>query len=75
LASGVSKLFMKLYEAIAYARGCKRLTLRDLEKKTGLSNALLSQIETGKVMEPGFRTIVKISRALDLSLNRLADTE
>ena len=66
---------MKLYEAIAYARECRGLTLRELEKRTGLSNALLSQIETGRVKDPGFRTVVKISDALRISLKRLAATE
>ena len=69
------QIFMKLHEAIAYARECKGITLRDLEKKTGISNALLSQIETGHVKNPSFRTIVKIGEALKISLKRLARTE
>jgi transcriptional regulator with XRE-family HTH domain len=64
---------MKLHEAIAYARECKGLTLRQLEKQTGLSNAHLSQIETGHIREPSFRNVVKICKALGLSLKRLAD--
>lgn len=63
---------MTLHEAIAYARECKGWTLRELEKKTGISNALLSQIETGHVKEPSFRNVVKISSALGVSLDRLA---
>jgi transcriptional regulator with XRE-family HTH domain len=66
---------MKLHEAIAYARECSGLTLRELEKKTGISNALLSQIETGVVREPSFRNIIKISDALKISLKRLARAE
>lgn len=66
---------MKLHEAIAYARECKGLTLRALEKETGISNALLSQIESGKIREPSFRNVVKISKALGVSLKRLAETE
>jgi len=66
---------MKLHEAIAYARECKGLTLRQLEKRTGISNALLSQIENGHVRQPSFRNIVKISRVLGISLKRLAETE
>lgn len=68
-------LSMKLHEAIAYARECKGLTLRALERRTGISNALLSQIETGHIQEPSFRNIVKISKALGISLKRLAETE
>lgn len=66
---------MKMHALIALSRELKGLTLRQLEKETGLSNAVLSQIETGKVKEPGFRSIVKLARALGLSLERLADCE
>jgi transcriptional regulator with XRE-family HTH domain len=66
---------MKLHELIALSRELKGLTLRELEKQTGVSNAVLSQIETGKVQEPGFRNVVKIARALGISLDRLAATE
>lgn len=66
---------MKLHELLSLSRELKGITLRDLEKKTGISNALLSQIETGKVQEPSFRNVVKIAKALSLSLKRLADAE
>lgn len=66
---------MKLHEAIAYARECKGLTLRQLEKETGISNALLSQVETGYVREPSFRNVVKIAKALGVKLERLARCE
>jgi len=66
---------MKLGELIAVARECKGLTLRDLEKRTGISNALLSQIETGHVKEPSWRNVVKIAKALGLKLDRLASCQ
>lgn len=66
---------MKLGELIAVARECKGLTLRDLEKRTGISNALLSQIETGRVKEPSWRNVVKIAKALGLKLDRLASCQ
>jgi HTH-type transcriptional regulator, competence development regulator len=66
---------MRLGELISLARELKGLTLRELEKRTGVSNALLSQIETGKVKDPGFRTVCKIADALGLTLKRLAATE
>jgi transcriptional regulator with XRE-family HTH domain len=50
------------------------MTLRDLEAASGVSNALISQIETGKVKDPGFSTVVKLAGALGLSLERLAAT-
>jgi transcriptional regulator with XRE-family HTH domain len=66
---------MKLGEAIAYAREVKGMTLRQMEKQTGVSNAVISQIETGHVKEPGFWTVVKIAKALGLKLDRLAKCE
>lgn len=66
---------MKLGELIAIARECKGMSLRDLEKATGVSNALLSQIETGKIKSPGFWTMVAISRALGITLERMAKTD
>lgn len=65
---------MRLGELIAIARECKGWTLRDLEKKTGISNALISQIETGKVKDPGFSIVVRLTDALGVSLERAAKT-
>ncbi|MBZ9894196.1 helix-turn-helix domain-containing protein [Mesorhizobium sp. BR1-1-6] len=64
-----------LGELIGIARECKGWTLRDLEKASGVSNPLISQIETGKVKDPGFRTVVRLMDALGLSLDRAADAE
>jgi transcriptional regulator with XRE-family HTH domain len=66
---------MKVGELIAVARECKGYTLRDLEKRTGISNALLSQIETGHVENPSWRNVVKIAKALGLKLDRLASCD
>jgi transcriptional regulator with XRE-family HTH domain len=66
---------MKLGELISLSRELRGFSLRELEKRCGVSNALLSQIETGHVKEPGFRTIAKIADALGLSLKRLAGTD
>lgn len=40
-------------------RKAKGLTLKKVEEITGLSNAYLSQLETGKVKSPGY-SVVKI---------------
>jgi len=66
---------MTLSQTIAFARECSGLTLRALEKKTGISNALLSQIERGDVKNPSFKTVIKISQALGISLKRLSGCE
>ncbi len=66
---------MKLGELISLSRELKKMSLRDLEQKTGVSNPLISQIETGKVKDPGFRTVCKLAAALGLTLKRLSETE
>lgn len=63
---------LKLGDMIAVARELKPMTLRELEEKSGVSNAVISQIETGKVKDPGFSTIVRLADALGLPVERLA---
>ncbi|MBI5018121.1 MAG: cupin domain-containing protein [Deltaproteobacteria bacterium] len=46
------------------------LTLQALSGRTGLSKPLLSQVENGRVMPP-VATLLKIARALDVSLSQL----
>ena len=64
-----------LRELFGIAREIKGWSLRDLEKASGVSNALISQIETGKVRDPGFTTVVRLCDALGLSLDRAAQAE
>jgi DNA-binding Xre family transcriptional regulator len=35
----------------------KGITLRQVEQETGISNAYLSQLETGKITNPSFRVV------------------
>jgi len=61
-----------LGKILAEARAEHGFSLRELERRTGISNPMLSRIETGHVITPSFRTVVKIAAALKLSLNTLA---
>ena len=63
---------MKVGELICLAREIKGWTLRDLERETGISNALISQIETGHVKDPSFTKVVRLCEALGLPLERAA---
>lgn len=63
---------LRLGEIFALIRESKGLTIRKLESMSGVSNALISQIETGKIADPGFSTVIRISRALGISLDRCA---
>jgi transcriptional regulator with XRE-family HTH domain len=65
---------MRLGELLAIGRECKGWTLRRLEKECGISNALLSKIETGHVKDPGFSTVVRICEALGIKIDRAAET-
>ncbi len=64
-----------LHDKIATARAAVGFSLRRLEKETGISNALLQQYESGYVREPSFRNVVKIAKALSLSLKELAEAK
>jgi transcriptional regulator with XRE-family HTH domain len=66
---------MKVGELIQVARECKGWSIREMEKRTGISNALISQIETGHIKSPSWRNVVKIAKALNLKLERLAACE
>jgi transcriptional regulator with XRE-family HTH domain len=59
-----------LGELIAARRKEKNWTIRKLEALSGISNAVISQIETGHVKDPGFRTAVKICDALGIKADR-----
>jgi HTH-type transcriptional regulator, competence development regulator len=63
---------MRVGELIEMARQVKGWTLRDLEKETGISNALISQIETGHVKDPSFTKVVRLCEALNLPLEKAA---
>jgi transcriptional regulator with XRE-family HTH domain len=66
---------MTLSEAVAYGRRIKGYSLRQLEERSGVSNALLSQIENGRIKNPSFKTVIAIARALSIPLERLSDME
>jgi len=49
------------------ARDAKGLTLRAVEQATGISNAYLSQLESGKIKQPSPVTLHKLSALYDVS--------
>lgn len=64
---------MKLGQILLMAREISGKTLRDLERETGISNALLSQMETGHIKNPSFVNVVKVARVLNIKLDTLAE--
>jgi transcriptional regulator with XRE-family HTH domain len=50
-----------LSERLACLRYVKGVSQRQVEAETGVSNAYISQLETGKIGDPGIGTIVKLA--------------
>ena len=49
----------------------KRLTLREVEIQSGVSNAYLSQLENGKIKKPSANTLYKLSELLEINFDDL----
>lgn len=54
-------------------REAKNLTLREVEKQTGVSNAYLSQLETGKVKQPSPLNLHKLAQLYDVAYETLME--
>ena len=60
-----------LGEYLRRVRKERRLTLRDVERKTGISNAYLSQVENNKIAKPSPSFLHKLAEIFDISYERL----
>ena len=60
-----------LGEHLRSIRNERKLTLRDVELETGISNAYLSQIENGKISRPSPEVLHKLSEFYSLSYENL----
>lgn len=54
---------LPLTEYLRHLRERDGLTLRQLEERVGISNAYLSQLETGKIEHPSPSTLLKLAEA------------
>lgn len=54
-------------------RESKMLTLREVEKKTGVSNPYLSQLESGKIRKPSPLILDKMARFYDVPYSLLME--
>lgn len=61
-----------LAERIQTAMEVREMTQTDLVRLTGMSSAQINHIVNGRTKDPGFTQVVKIAKALDVSLNYLA---
>jgi transcriptional regulator with XRE-family HTH domain len=60
-----------LADLLRTSREALRLTLRDVEEKTGISNAYLSQLENRKITQPSPSVLKKLAVVYELSFARL----
>ena len=68
--AGVAK--KRIGEALKEARVGARLSARDLERSSGLATGVISQIESGKRKDPGFGTVLRLARAIGVTMQDLA---
>ena len=64
------KILLPIGDIIKEIRKDKQMTLKVLSEKSGVSKAMLSQIESAKV-NPTISTVWKISTGLDVEINEL----
>lgn len=57
---------LTLSELIKEARSLKEISQRELARKTGVNNAVISRIEKGITKKPDFGVLMKIAFALDI---------
>lgn len=60
-----------LGQVLQSAREAKKLSLRAVEKATGVSNAYLSQLESGKIKQPSPTILHKLSELYEVAYNDL----
>lgn len=63
----------KLGPFLAATRKDRKLSLREVEAETGISNAYLSQLETGKIREPSPVNLHKLSELYRVSYPMLLE--
>ena len=61
-----------LGERINRAMEVREMSQADLARATGMSTGLIAQICTGLTKDPRFDTVIRIAKALDVSLEYLA---
>ena len=62
-----------LGELLAKARVIKDVSLRDVESETGISNAYISQLESGSVTEPSPHKLLELAKYYELDYSTLME--
>jgi HTH-type transcriptional regulator, competence development regulator len=63
-----------LGEGLRTARGLRKLSLRQVEEATGISNAYLSQLENDKIKKPSPHFLHKLAALYDIGYDLLMET-
>lgn len=64
---------MTIGEFLKLAREIKGLTLREAEAKTNISNAYISQVETGSIKEPSFKNVYLLCELYGIKIETLVN--
>lgn len=59
---------MEWYHTLKLGRINLGLSLRQVEKKTGISNAYISQLENGQIKEPSFFKLLRLLSLYNISV-------
>lgn len=62
---------MNIGRAIARIRKMRKISRKGLAQKSNVPYQTLNNIEAGRVKEPGIAALIKIAKALDISLDTL----
>lgn len=62
---------MFLGKKVRQIRKEQNLSLRDLEKLTGLTYSFIANIERGIVKDPRISTVIKLAKGLGISIDEL----
>ena len=57
---------------VKWMREGRRLSLRELEERTGIGDSYLSQLERGKIKKPGVFTLLKLAEFYHVKIEWLA---
>jgi transcriptional regulator with XRE-family HTH domain len=58
-------------EKLRFARKVLGLSLRDVEKQTGISNSYLCQLESGKILDPSFIKMMVLIKFYNIDVSDL----
>ncbi len=60
-----------LGQTLKLLRKNSSMTLKEIEEKTGVSNAYLSQLENDKIKNPSVFILTKLSQTFDVPINEI----